>query len=66
MLMFYNKNAKSKLVSFSDDSRLYSGVGDVTDCDDLQFALNAVYNWHHPTCFLTKKVSYVCFSSNVF
>ena len=25
----------SKLVSFADDTRLYSGVGDVTDCDNL-------------------------------
>ena len=24
----------SKLVSFADDTRLYSGVGDVTDCDN--------------------------------
>ena len=23
-------------------SRLYSGVGDVTDCDNLQFDLNAI------------------------
>ena len=35
----------SKLVSFADDTRLYSGVGDVTDCDNLQLDLNAVYNW---------------------
>ena len=24
---------------------LYSGVGDVTDCDNLQFDLNAVHDW---------------------
>ena len=35
----------SKLVSFADDTRLYSGVGDVTDCDNLQLDLNAVYDW---------------------
>ena len=35
----------SKLVSFGDDTRLYSGVGDVTDCDNLQLDLYAVYNW---------------------
>ena len=34
----------SKLVSFANDTRLYTGVGDVTDCDNLQFDLNAVYN----------------------
>ena len=26
----------SKLVSFADDTRLHSGVGDVTDCDNQQ------------------------------
>ena len=35
----------SKLVSFEDDTRLYSGVGDVADCDKLQLDLNAVYDW---------------------
>ena len=35
----------SKLVSFADDTRLYSGVGDVTDCDNLQLDLNVVYDW---------------------
>ena len=35
----------SKLVIFADDTRLYSGVGDVTDCDNLQLDLNAVYDW---------------------
>ena len=36
----------SKLVSFVDDTkRLYSDVGDVTDCDNLQLDLNAVYDW---------------------
>ena len=34
-----------KLVSFADDTRLYSGVGDITDYDNLQPDLNAVYNW---------------------
>ena len=35
----------SKLVSFADDTKLYSGVGDVTDCENLQLNLNAVYDW---------------------
>ena len=30
----------SKLISFADYTRLYSGVGDVTDCD-----FNTVYDW---------------------
>ena len=33
-----------KLVCFADDTRLYSSVGYVTDCDNLQFDLNAVYD----------------------
>ena len=32
----------SKLVSFADDIRLYSGVGDVADCDNQQLDLNAL------------------------
>ena len=35
----------SNLISFADDTRLYSGVEDVTDCDNLQLYLNAVYDW---------------------
>ena len=35
----------SKLVSFADDTRLYFGVGDVSDCDNLQLDLNSVYDW---------------------
>ena len=32
----------SKLISFVDDTRLYSGVGSVTDCDNLLFDLDTV------------------------
>ena len=35
----------SKLASFADDTRLYAGIGEVTDCDNLRFDLNAVYHW---------------------
>ena len=57
----------SKLVSFADDTRLYSGVGDVTDCDNPQFDLNAVYDWESSSnMFLnTRNHSYACFNSNV-
>ena len=27
------------------DTRLYFGVGHVTDCDNLQLDLNTVYDW---------------------
>ena len=57
----------SKLVSFVEDTILYSDVGDVTDCDNLQLDLNAVYDWasSNNTVFNSKKFSYVCFSSNM-
>ena len=34
--------AASKLISFTDDTRAYFGVGNITDCDDLQFDPNTV------------------------
>ena len=52
-------------MSFADDTRLYSGVGDVTDCDNLQLDLLYMIGHHQTTCFNSKKFSYVCFSSNV-
>ena len=54
------------LISFADDTRLYSGVEDVTDCDNLQFDLDTVYDWESSTnmFFNSKKFSYVSFSSN--
>ena len=51
-----NDVSASKRVSFADNTRLYSGVGDVTDCDNLQPDLNAVYNWASlNNMFLTPK-----------
>ena len=35
----------AKLTSFANDTRRNSGVGDVTDCDNLQFDLDTVYDW---------------------
>ena len=53
-------SASSKLVSFADDTRLYSGVGDVVDCDKLQLDLNTVYNWASSNnMFLTPKTSLI-------
>ena len=48
----------SKLVSFADDTRLYSGVGDVTDCDNLQLDLNAVYDWASPNNMLSDPITF--------
>ena len=35
----------SKLISLVDDTRLSFSVGDITDCDNLQFDLDTVYDW---------------------
>ena len=49
-----NGVSDSNLISFAGDTRLYSGVEDVTDCDNLQFDLDTVIG-HLPTiCFLTR------------
>ena len=37
----------SKLVSFADDTRVYSCINDIEKCDQLQINLNSVYNWVH-------------------
>ena len=46
----------SNLISFADDTRHYSGVGDVIDCDNLQFDLDTVYDWASSNnIFLTRE-----------
>ena len=35
----------TKVVSFADDTRLYSKISYVEDCDSLQSDLNCVYDW---------------------
>ena len=56
----------SNLMSFADDTRLHSGVEDVTDCDNLQFDLDTVYDWESSNNMLFNSIfySYVSFSSN--
>ena len=47
----------TKLISFADDTRLYFDVGDVIDCDILQFDLNVVYDWAlSNNMFIVKKM----------
>ena len=45
----------SKLMSFADDAILYSGVRDVTNCDNLQLDLYAVYDWASNKICITPK-----------
>ena len=35
----------SQLVSFADDTRVYSCINDIEKCDQLQVDLNSVYDW---------------------
>ena len=37
----------SKLVSFADDTGVYSCINDIEKCDQLQIDLNSVYDWAH-------------------
>ena len=35
------------LVSFADDTRVYSCINDIEKCNQLQIDLNSVYDWAH-------------------
>ena len=39
--------SSSKLVSFADDTRVYSCINDIEKCDQLQVDINSVYDWAH-------------------
>ena len=67
MLADINKDiSESNLISFADDTRIYSKINDVTDCDTLQQDLNHVYDWAsiNNMFFNTHKFYYVSFSPN--
>ena len=67
MLADINKDiSESNPISFADDTRIYSKINDVTDCDSLQQDLNHVYDWASTNnmFFNTQKCYYVSFSPN--
>ena len=67
MLSDINKDiSESNLISFADDTRIYSKINDVTDCDTLQQDLNHVYDWAsiNNMFFNAYKLYYVSFSPN--
>ena len=35
----------SKVISFADDTIVYSNITQADDCDNLQSDLNTIYNW---------------------
>ena len=53
----------SKLINFADDTRLYSVVWDVTDCDNLQFDIDTVYDWASSNNMF---FNWICFSYRIY
>ena len=46
MISDINKEiTSSKVISFADDTRVYSNITQSDDCDNLQSDLNTIYNW---------------------
>ena len=46
MISDINKGTtSSRLISFADDTRVYSNIIEADDCDNLQYDLNSIYNW---------------------
>ena len=67
MLADINKDiSESNLISFAEDTRIYSQINDVTDCDTLQQDLNHVYDWASTNnmFFNAQKFYYVSSSPN--
>ena len=58
--------SSSKLISFADDTRIYSKIADVSDCDNLQYDLNMIYDWAitNNMFFNAQKFHYVSFNSD--
>ena len=57
----------AKVVSFADDTQLYSKISYVEDCDSLQSDLNCVYDWAKTKNMVcnSQKFKYLSFSTNV-
>ena len=58
--------SSSKLISFADDTRIYSKIADVSDCDNLQYDLNMIYDWAitNNMFFNAQKFHYVSFNTD--
>ena len=68
MISDINKGTtSSKLVSFADDTRVYSNIAEADNCDNLQYDLNSIYNWavHNNMFFNSEKFHYISFSSSL-
>ena len=68
MISDINKGtASSKLISFADDTRVYSIIAQADDCDNLQPHLNYIYNWavQNNMFFNSPKCNYIAYSSSL-
>ena len=67
MISDINKGtALSKLISFADDTRVYSNIAQADDWDNLQSDLNYIYNWAvHNNMFNSQKFHYIAYSSSL-
>ena len=57
----------SKLVSFLDDTMVYSCINDIEKCDQLQIDLNSVFDWAQVNnmLFNAQKIYYVPFNGSM-
>ena len=68
MISDINKEiTSSKVISFADDTRVYSNITQADDCDNLQSDLNNIYNWalYNNMFFNSQKFHYVSYSSSL-
>ena len=64
MISDINKEiTSSKVISFADDTRVYSNITQADDCDNLQSDLNTIYNW--ALYNNSQKFHYVSYSSSL-
>ena len=66
MISDINKDIiSSKVISFADDTRVYSNITQADDCDNLQSDLKTIYNWtlYNNMFFNSQKFHYVSYSS---
>ena len=70
-----SKDINCNIISFADDTRLYSAINSPADCDSLQCDLSNVYKWAESNNmkFNSKKFQYInftvspqCNTSNVY
>ena len=68
MISDINKDiSSSKIISFADDTRVYTNITQIENSDSLQTDLNYIYLWaiNNNMSFNTQKFNYISFSSSL-